>query len=113
MISSPFSVTASSGHDSGKSEPDRLFASILASHQESTYGVHLHEDRETREARFTGTIHGIVTRGGRCLIPVFALGRAQELLLILGGCCPYHPQMVGGNGALTCTSPLVVLWMPF
>ena len=27
----------------------------------------------------------IVKRGGRCLIPVFALGRAQELLLILGG----------------------------
>jgi hypothetical protein len=25
----------------------------------------------------------IVKRGGRCLIPVFALGRAQELLLIL------------------------------
>lgn len=25
-----------------------------------------------------------MTRGGRCLIPVFALGRAQELLLILG-----------------------------
>lgn len=31
-----------------------------------------------------GTVHDIVTRGGRCLIPVFALGRAQELLLILG-----------------------------
>ena len=30
------------------------------------------------------TVHDIVTRGGRCLIPVFALGRAQELLLILG-----------------------------
>ncbi len=29
-------------------------------------------------------IHDIVTRGGKCLIPVFALGRAQELLLILG-----------------------------
>jgi predicted metal-dependent RNase len=27
-----------------------------------------------------------VNRGGRCLIPVFALGRAQELLLILGEC---------------------------
>ena len=26
----------------------------------------------------------IVNREGRCLIPVFALGRAQELLLILG-----------------------------
>ena len=32
------------------------------------------------------TVHDIVTRGGRCLIPVFALGRAQELLLILGVC---------------------------
>ena len=31
-----------------------------------------------------GTIHDIINRGGRCLIPVFALGRAQELLLILG-----------------------------
>ena len=31
-------------------------------------------------------MHDIVTRGGRCLIPVFALGRAQELLLILGQC---------------------------
>ena len=33
---------------------------------------------------FSDTIHDIVNRGGRCLIPVFALGRAQELLLILG-----------------------------
>lgn len=48
---------------------------------ESTYGTHLHEKREEREARFTGTIHDIINRGGRCLIPVFALGRAQELLL--------------------------------
>lgn len=52
--------------------------------QESTYGTHIHEKREERESRFTGIIHDIVNRGGRCLIPVFALGRAQELLLILG-----------------------------
>lgn len=44
----------------------------------------MHEPREQRENRFTRLIHDIVTRGGRCLIPVFALGRAQELLLILG-----------------------------
>lgn len=50
---------------------------------ESTYGVQVHASRAEREARFTGTIERIVTRGGRCLIPVFALGRAQELLLIL------------------------------
>ena len=29
------------------------------------------------------TVEDIVTRGGSCLIPVFSLGRAQELLLIL------------------------------
>lgn len=52
--------------------------------QESTYGTHIHEKREDRESRFTNLVHDIVNRGGRCLIPVFALGRAQELLLILG-----------------------------
>ena len=51
---------------------------------ESTYGVSIHEPRESRESRFTKTIKDIVMRGGRCLVPVFALGRAQELLLILG-----------------------------
>jgi cleavage and polyadenylation specificity factor subunit 3 len=44
----------------------------------------LHEPREEREKRFTDNVRDIVTRGGKCLIPVFALGRAQELLLILG-----------------------------
>lgn len=50
---------------------------------ESTYGVQSHEPRLEREARFTRLVHDTVSRGGRCLIPVFALGRAQELLLIL------------------------------
>lgn len=61
---------------------------------ESTYGTHIHEPRETREARFTGTISEIVQRGGRCLIPVFALGRAQELLLILDEYWAAHPELV-------------------
>lgn len=52
--------------------------------QESTYGTHIHEPREERELRFTSLIHDVVNKGGRVLIPVFALGRAQELLLILG-----------------------------
>ena len=50
---------------------------------ESTYGVNNHEPRRTREERFTETVSEIVKRGGRCLIPVFAMGRTQELLLIL------------------------------
>jgi cleavage and polyadenylation specificity factor subunit 3 len=60
---------------------------------ESTYGTHLHEKREEREHRFTSVIHDIINRGGRCLIPVFALGRAQELLLILDDYWAQHPEL--------------------
>ncbi|KAF4519085.1 hypothetical protein B566_EDAN001677 [Ephemera danica] len=60
---------------------------------ESTYGTHIHEKREEREGRFTGLVNDIVNRGGRCLIPVFALGRAQELLLILDEYWSQHPEL--------------------
>ena len=50
---------------------------------ESTYGILEHKSTEEREAMFTQTAVDIVKNGGRCLVPVFALGRAQELLLIL------------------------------
>lgn len=60
---------------------------------ESTYGVQVHASRAEREARFTGTIERIVNGGGRCLIPVFALGRAQELLLILDEYWQDHPHL--------------------
>lgn len=48
---------------------------------ESTYGTMNHSSREERESRFTSTVERIVRRGGNCLIPVFALGRAQVFLL--------------------------------
>jgi cleavage and polyadenylation specificity factor subunit 3 len=60
---------------------------------ESTYGVQVHASRAEREARFTGTVERVVARGGRCLIPVFALGRAQELLLILDEYWQANPQL--------------------
>jgi len=60
---------------------------------EATYGVQVHASRAEREARFTGTIERVVTRGGRCLIPVFALGRAQELLLILDEYWQANPHL--------------------
>jgi cleavage and polyadenylation specificity factor subunit 3 len=60
---------------------------------ESTYGVMEHEPRELRELRFTSAVHNIVKRGGRCLIPVFALGRSQELLLILDAYWRQHPEL--------------------
>jgi cleavage and polyadenylation specificity factor subunit 3 len=50
---------------------------------ESTYGTATHVPRIEREAQLMKSITGILNRGGRVLMPVFALGRAQELLLIL------------------------------
>ncbi|CAN0042796.1 unnamed protein product, partial [Scytosiphon promiscuus] len=60
---------------------------------ESTYGVQVHEPREERETRFVGTVSKAVKKGGRCLIPVFALGRAQELLLILDEYWQQHREL--------------------
>ncbi|KAI9223147.1 beta-lactamase-like protein [Blastocladiella britannica] len=60
---------------------------------ESTYGVQNHTPRGEREARFTSLVHQIVARGGRCLVPIFALGRTQELLLILDEYWSEHPEL--------------------
>lgn len=60
---------------------------------ESTYGVQLHQSRHIREKRFTDVIHSTVAQGGRVLIPAFALGRAQELLLILDEYWSNHPEL--------------------
>ncbi|KAL2265213.1 hypothetical protein VTJ83DRAFT_6313 [Remersonia thermophila] len=50
---------------------------------ESTYGIASHVPRLEREQALMKSVTGILNRGGRVLMPVFALGRAQELLLIL------------------------------
>lgn len=60
---------------------------------ESTHGRREHETRFEREEKFTRWVREIVTRGGRCLIPMFALGRAQELLLILEDYWHMHPEL--------------------
>lgn len=62
---------------------------------ESTYGVQCHLPRSERENRFTSIVSNVVKRGGRCLLPVFALGRAQELLLILEEHWDKNPQLQG------------------
>jgi cleavage and polyadenylation specificity factor subunit 3 len=50
---------------------------------ESTFGISTHTPRLQRETQLMKSITDILNRGGRALLPVFALGRAQELLLIL------------------------------
>ncbi|CAB4267864.1 unnamed protein product [Prunus armeniaca] len=60
---------------------------------ESTYGVQHHQPRHIREKRFTDVIHSTISQGGRVLIPAYALGRAQELLLILDEYWASHPEL--------------------
>ena len=59
---------------------------------ESTYGTSSHVPRAEKEAAFMKSITSILNRGGRALLPVFALGRAQELLLILDEYWSKHPE---------------------
>ncbi len=44
---------------------------------EATYGVSKHLPRDEREKRFVDKVRAILARGGRVLLPVVALGRAQ------------------------------------
>ena len=50
---------------------------------ESTYGGRLHANRAVQERKLVETVAKVTMDGGKVLIPVFALGRAQEILLIL------------------------------
>ncbi|KAF2143428.1 uncharacterized protein K452DRAFT_286256 [Aplosporella prunicola CBS 121167] len=59
---------------------------------ESTFGIASHIPRLEREAALMKAITSILNRGGRALLPVFALGRAQELLLILDEYWSKHPE---------------------
>ena len=50
---------------------------------ETTYGGKLHANRRAEEQRLIDSVTRVIERGGRVLIPAFALGRAQEVALIL------------------------------
>lgn len=50
---------------------------------ESTYGDKLHANRELEEERLIALIEECTASGGKMLIPSFALGRAQEIILII------------------------------
>ncbi|MBE6068580.1 MAG: MBL fold metallo-hydrolase [Clostridium lundense] len=50
---------------------------------ESTYGDKLHSNRELEEERLIKVVNQCAANKGKMLIPAFALGRAQEIILIL------------------------------
>ncbi|KAL9623000.1 MAG: hypothetical protein Q9160_002718 [Pyrenula sp. 1 TL-2023] len=60
---------------------------------ESTFGISNAPPRAEREAGLLKAVTGVLNRGGRVLLPVFALGRAQELLLILEDYWQRHPEL--------------------
>lgn len=62
---------------------------------ESTFGVQNHQPREEKEELFVSTVANILKRGGKVLMPVFAVGRSQELLLILEEYWKSRPDLQG------------------
>jgi len=50
---------------------------------ESTYSGREHPDRRETERRFRDKVEETVERGGKAIVPAFAVGRAQEVLMSL------------------------------
>ncbi|MEN9936584.1 MAG: hypothetical protein RLZZ387_3163 [Chloroflexota bacterium] len=76
---------------------------------ESTYGARLHPNRAQEERKLAEAVAQVVVRGGHCLIPAFALGRAQEVILILraaqrDGLIPEFPIAVDGLVRSVCAA---------
>jgi len=65
----------------GAAEIDVLEPDLLIT--ESTYATTIRDSKRVREREFLEQVHQCVKGGGKVLIPVFALGRAQELCILL------------------------------
>ena len=68
---------------------------------ESTYGNGQHKNRAEEEARLVSDVAEVIEAGGKVLFPVFAIGRAQEVILVLkhamqSGRIPEFPVYVDG-----------------
>jgi putative mRNA 3-end processing factor len=66
-------------HLVGPAEP--LECDVLV--MESTYSGKEHPDRKETERRFRDKVAETIARGGKVIVPAFAVGRAQEVLLTL------------------------------
>ncbi|EKX46018.1 hypothetical protein GUITHDRAFT_70813 [Guillardia theta CCMP2712] len=65
----------------GSARCDKLRPDLLIT--ESTYATTIRESKRWRERDMLNQVSECVRNGGKVLIPVFALGRAQELCLLL------------------------------
>lgn len=76
---------------------------------EATYGNRLHANRRAEEERLARTVAEVIAAGGKVLVPAFALGRAQEVLLVLlaaqsRGEIPRFPIYVDGMVKNVCAA---------
>ncbi|MFO0713533.1 MAG: MBL fold metallo-hydrolase [Sandaracinus sp.] len=75
---------------------------------ESTYGDRLHPPREEMDASLAAIVRRTVERGGKVIVPTFALERAQEIILSLkasqqAGAIPDVPVVVDSPLAIKIT----------
>jgi Cft2 family RNA processing exonuclease len=80
--------TTSSRTAEGLKLADLPQADILIT--ESTYGSDTHPSRRTQESDLIKAIVEVVGNGGNVLIPAFALGRAQEIILAIRTSALFH-----------------------
>ena len=79
--SSPGDYNTAPDRHLGAANIERLNPDLLIS--ESTYATTLRDSRRARERDFLQAVHDCVSKGGKVLVPVFAVGRAQELLMMV------------------------------
>jgi integrator complex subunit 11 len=72
--------TSSDRHLGGAYVP-KLYPNLLIT--ETTYGDTVRDTKRVREREFLNKIQSTLDNGGKVLIPIFALGRAQELCILL------------------------------
>jgi integrator complex subunit 11 len=65
----------------GAAKVPRLRPDLLIT--ESTYATTLRDPRRARERKLLDLIHSTVRQGGKVLVPVYAVGSAQELSLLV------------------------------
>jgi integrator complex subunit 11 len=65
----------------GGASIERLRPDLLIT--ETTYATTIRDSKISRERDFLKQVHQCIEKGGKVLIPVFALGRAQELCILL------------------------------
>ena len=78
------------------SELEKLETPIDIMITENTYGDRIHPDKQDSEDGLINSIEECIQNGGSALVPVFGVGRSQEILIILNKLNPDIPIYLDG-----------------